>query len=154
MPSNPEFIEYQQQLLSGNLSTGNRTHGLGYIPSPVKLAQDNNDLKMLASFRQLASYPAVYDLRTLDRVTPVKDQGSAGTCWAFATYGSLESYLMPSESRDFSENNLKNTAGFDMDVNNGGGNIDMATAYLTRWAGPVNETDDPYNPLQQLLLRA
>ncbi len=42
-----------------------------------------------------------------------------------------------------------------MDVNNGGGNIDMATAYLTRWAGPVNETDDPYNPrLRPLLHRA
>jgi len=37
-------------------------------------------------------------------------------------------------------------AGFDFGVN-GGGNRDMATAYMARWGGPVLETDDPYpNP--------
>lgn len=146
MPLNPEFIEYQEQLSSGNLTTGNRTHGLGYIPSPVRQSGVKADNIMRASLQQLEGYPSVYDLRSLLKVTPVKDQGSAGTCWAFATYASMESFLMPSEIRDFSENNLKNRAGFDLNVNNGGGNIDMSTAYLTRWDGPVNEADDPYNP--------
>ncbi len=83
----------------------------------------------------MESYPSVYDLRSLLKVTPVKDQGSAGTCWAFATYASLESFLMPSEIRDFSENSLKNRAGFDLNPNTGGGNIDMATAYLRDGTG-------------------
>ncbi|HBE79942.1 MAG TPA: hypothetical protein DDW65_19505, partial [Firmicutes bacterium] len=93
---------------------------------------------------QKKSYPASYDLRSLGKVTSVKDQANCGACWAFATYGSLESCLLPTESRDFSENNLKNTHGFDWAWDTGG-NAFMSAAYLTRWSGPINETDDPYN---------
>lgn len=38
--------------------------------------------------------PAAYDLRQYNRVSPVKDQGSLGLCWTFATYASLESHLL------------------------------------------------------------
>ena len=92
----------------------------------------------------LLSSPATYDLRTLNRVTPVEDQGQAGTCWTFAAMGSLESNLMPAQTCSFSENNLKDTSGFDLGWN-GGGNRDMATAYFARWSGPVNTSDDPYS---------
>jgi len=34
--------------------------------------------------------PSKYDLRDLGYVTPVKDQGTVGTCWAFATTSTLE----------------------------------------------------------------
>ena len=87
--------------------------------------------------------PARYDLRTLGRVTPVRDQKTCGACWAFATYASLESTLKPGENRDFSENNLKNTHGFDLEPCEGGW-FPWSTAYLTRWSGPVDEADDPY----------
>ena len=95
------------------------------------------------------SAPAYYDSRTINKVSPsIKDQGTSGTCWTFATYESLESYLMPRENWDFSENNLKNLLssaypeGFDYVE---GGNMFMSTAYLARWSGPVKESDDPYN---------
>jgi len=38
--------------------------------------------------------PWEYDLRDLGLVTPPKNQGSNGTCWAFATIGSLESAML------------------------------------------------------------
>jgi C1A family cysteine protease len=49
------------------------------------------------------------------------------------------------EAWDFSENNLKNTHGFDW-LPCGGGNHLMSMAYLSRWSGPVEEHDDPYDP--------
>ena len=88
--------------------------------------------------------PPSYDLRTAGKLPPVRDQSPYGTCWTFATYGSLESCLLPGESWDFSENNLAWFSGFDWDPYEGGGNYWMSTAYLARWDGPIREADDPY----------
>jgi len=41
-----------------------------------------------------ASLPWKYDMRGLGLVTPPKNQGSNGTCWAFATIGALESAML------------------------------------------------------------
>ncbi|MDY0130892.1 MAG: C1 family peptidase, partial [Methanosarcina vacuolata] len=141
-PVNPDFIKYQQAKTSNQLEPSDG-HGTGFIPSTVDLSH----LSPISYGK--VSFPAYYDLRTLNKVTPVKDQGNAGTCWAFATYGSLESYLMPGKTWDFSENNLKNllspkySNGFDFPE---GGNSFMSTAYLARWSGPIDEKDDPYDP--------
>jgi C1A family cysteine protease len=122
----------------------------GFIHPPLKLKY----LKRTRTSFAFASgdLPGTYDLRKKERVSPVKDQDGSGTCWAFATYGSLESCLLPEEKWDFSENNMKNLLsrdcpqGYDREPD-GGGNQYMSTAYLTRWGGPVNESDDPFEPL-------
>jgi len=141
-PVNPQFLDYLDNRQVHMLGQPMSEYGLGLIPSPLDFAH----LRGLPVFQgpRLLSYPVTYDLRTQGKLTPVRNQGSCGSCWAFATYGSLESSLMPQESLDFSEDNLINTHGFDPDPC-AGGNADMATAYLSRWDGPVSEADDPYN---------
>ena len=104
--------------------------------------------------------PEKYDLRAVvlengsvvSWVTPVKRQKSSGCCWSFATMAMLESYLLKNWgiTYDFSENNLKNimcngTPGGSGYGPNNGGNFYLSLAYLLRWSGAVNESDDPYN---------
>ncbi len=95
------------------------------------------------------SQPAAYDLRSFGYVSPVKAQGSCGSCWAFATMAALESSILVdtlgTTTRDFSENNLKNYHGFDLGPC-AGGQILMSQAYFSRGSGPVNESDDQYFP--------
>jgi C1A family cysteine protease len=146
-PLNPRFVEYLHERAQGlaRSATTADGHGLGLIPSPLDLSHLQGQLTPLSA----GPLPASYDLRTMGKVTPVKNQGSCGDCWAFATYGSLESGLMPTEQWNFSENNLKDLSGFDLGPCGGGWGFE-AMAYLARWgsptfqAGPVNESDDPY----------
>ncbi|MFH1730878.1 MAG: lectin like domain-containing protein [Planctomycetota bacterium] len=101
-----------------------------------------------AEFEALAllAAPSSFDLRTGGYVTSVKNQGDCGSCWTFATYGSLESSILLAggPTRDLSENHLKNYHGFDWEPCDGG-NSYISEAYLSRGSGPVDEADDPYH---------
>ena len=153
-PINPDFIKWQQAttLISQQATlTAQNVHGLGYIPPPFTLPRPSGQGVSPNQISQLSVTPASYDLRTGNYMTPVKDQGSCGCCWCFATYGSLESWLLKnsSETWDLSEENLKNTSGFDWTACEGG-NEYMSMAYLARSSGPVSEADDPYNPTDNI----
>lgn len=118
-----------------------------YVPSPVSAISGSPSG---GSGLEGVSPPSTYDLRTTGKLTPVRDQGAYGTCWAFAAVGSLESGLMPTDPENFSEDNMVLASGFfsagmsAASLYNYGGNFNMSTAYLARWAGPVYESDEPY----------
>ncbi len=87
--------------------------------------------------------PATYDMRDYGRVTPVRDQGRYGTCWAFASLGALETTLLPEEENIFSTDHMSLNNSYNLDIDSGGEHT-MSIAYLAAWQGPVYETDDPY----------
>ncbi len=58
--------------------------------------------------------PTSYDARIYGLVTPAKNQGNCGSCWAFASVGALESHLLKTYSlgpEDVSEQQLVSCAG-------------------------------------------
>ncbi len=123
---------------------------MGWRPSPVDMSHlAGSDVSSLITGRTRvsslgapAAYAASYDLRTTGKLTPIRDQDPYGDCWAFATYASMESNLLPGETWDFSENNMAMNSGFDWTINDGG-NTTLSSAYLARWGGPVSQADDP-----------
>ena len=64
-------------------------------------AADNSDASIV---------PTSYDLRTKNRTSEVRNQGSYGTCWPFAALGALESSLLPEESEDVYKRQSQKTA--------------------------------------------
>ncbi|MFX0204333.1 MAG: C1 family peptidase, partial [Candidatus Hodarchaeota archaeon] len=144
-PINPEFINWQYRAATFGIKMYDEEgHAFGHIPAPF----DWSHLQFQTATTHLLeeTLPSSYDLRTEGYVTSVKDQGDCGSCWSFATYGSLESWLLKNDGAtwDFSENHLKNYHGFDFAPCEGG-NTYMSTAYLARWSGPVDESNDPYH---------
>ena len=123
--------------------------GLGRVPSPV-------EVKIGATAETRAASPALppsYDLRAQGRLTPIQDQGSWSSCWAFANIAAVESKVMsatpaPTPQPDYSEDNLVRRSGYFSSAAqryDQGGYDFMAIAYFARWAGPVDEAADPYD---------
>jgi len=169
-PVNPAYLRYLQQQQAAKLSSTNSmtndpvkpvsSHPTGAIPLYEDMSYlkgtfvvDDSGISSTPGTNQHAAFPAYYDLRASGRVSPVKNQGVGQVCWAFATVASLESTLLPGEVWDFSENNMKNLLsdlypeGFDRNFSTGGATHKESTAYLVRWTGPINQSDDPYNAM-------
>jgi len=142
-PLNPHFAEYMEGVTHGRITELTFTpegHTLGFKPSPMDFSHLIGQPGLAVQLG--SSLPSSYDLRNYGKVSPVKNQFACGDCWAFATFGSMESVLLTSESWNFSENNLNNLNGFDYGPCMGG-NGQISTAYMARWAGPIKATDDP-----------
>lgn len=88
-------------------------------------------------------YPTCYDLRKKGRVSEIRNQGSYGTCWAFAAISAMESAMLPERPMLFSVDHMTMSNSFDVNQYDGG-EYTMGMAYLAAWQGPVFDKDDPY----------
>ena len=144
-PLNPEFKEYRE---AAKLKAEPGLKKNGYVPPPYRVSFKNFDESKSAEAGQ--QLPGSYDLRDKGYVTSVKNQGDFGTCWAFSSLGAVESrwVMLESTKYDLSEKNMVTCSGYEWGPGDGG-NIYMATAYLNRFDGPVDESLDPYPELTE-----
>ena len=88
--------------------------------------------------------PDAFDWRTAGAVTPVKDQGTVGSCWAFSTVGNIEGqkFLATNTSAQLSEEHLVDCD--DKDCGVFGGWPYNAYQYIIGAGGIPSEEDQPY----------
>ncbi len=100
---------------------------------------DANSYTVNISYDKTAKLPVKYDLRTVNRVSSIRNQGSTSTCWACASLEAMESSMLPANSYTFSVDSMINDNSFNLDES-AGGDYTMALAYLLSWQGPTEET--------------
>lgn len=99
------------------------------------------------SFADICS-PSAKGFVWVDKESPIRNQGSCGSCWAFASMGSYEASqrIVNKSSLDLSEQRILNcarTASNDAGSCKGGWYTDVF-AWLTDGGGMTREADEPY----------
>ncbi len=113
---------------------------MGFMPPPVDFSHITPRIAAMA-----LSLPSHFDWREMGKVTPVRNQGSCGACYAFGSIANFESRVLVVEDTefDFSENNVKECEWHAASCD--GGNYWMVANRLST-AGTVLESCDPYVP--------
>ena len=129
------------------LSPSERQKRVG-LRKPVLTDEEDQSAVAEQTFLATVGAPASYDWRSStgtyagNFVTPVKDQGNCGSCWAFATTAALESQVLignntPGQNNvlNLSEQLLVSCGGAG---NCGGGYIDKASNYIRDMGLPAD----------------
>uniref|UniRef100_A0A0G4HYH5 Peptidase C1A papain C-terminal domain-containing protein n=1 Tax=Chromera velia CCMP2878 TaxID=1169474 RepID=A0A0G4HYH5_9ALVE len=96
--------------------------------------------------RDPSEFPETFDWSEAGCVTPVKNQGQCGSCWAFSTTGAVEGALCVAgkETTPLSEQELVDCSGKYGNLGCNGGTMDRALQYIQDNGGICTEASYPY----------
>uniref|UniRef100_A0A914WNA6 Cathepsin L-like n=1 Tax=Plectus sambesii TaxID=2011161 RepID=A0A914WNA6_9BILA len=116
----------------------------GYLPPSADSLANDNYTTFLTPLN--GDIPRSVDWRQNGLVTPVKNQGQCGSCWAFSTTGALEGQTKRKTGRlvSLSEQNLVDCAGQSGNYGCRGGWVEKSFKYIKDNRGIDTEMSYPY----------
>lgn len=146
-----------------NVFAQNEDKGKGLIPPTTQEYKENINLqsnyigqgqqiylKTLTEFGDASA--SSFDLRKINGSTSVKNQGSCGSCWAFAALSSLESnnLLVNKEEKDLSEQQIVNCAPSSVTGGCYGGFYDDVFNWMMTYDTSIqDENENPYQGIEK-----
>ena len=118
------------------------TFGRGYVRPPDWERTYQEHLRVFPADKD--PLPAVWDWRTMDGVTPAKNQGSCGSCWAFAAAGEMEAKIRiyyGNRILDLSEQQIVSCNPYGADCSGGWAG---SAYYVFQHRGGITEDCMPY----------
>jgi len=114
--------------------------------SGFKSSKSKSTVHVESSTSLRQNVPASMDWRTEGAVTPVKNQGQCGSCWAFSTTGTVEGALFIATKNlvGLSEQNLVDCGNLTNNMGCNGGRVDFGIEYIIQNHGIDTESSYPY----------
>jgi cathepsin L len=112
------------------------------------LAPQTKDRKKVHSAELSAEIPTDFDWRSKGAVTPDKDQGQCGSCWAFATVGTVEGINFIKKGGalpNLSEQDEVDCSKKQHNMGCNGGRVDWGLDYAIAAKGLDTQASYPYN---------